>query len=357
MSFNILTIRTGEETGDDALYPLLSDPSDPGLIAPDGYDGPNSVTVVATGVRVVALGDPVKTLVRLRDVKIDVCVTDGRVTLACEKYDKGGGWVGFGAGGLLVAVTANAVSKARAASRSRGKVLVGHVRYRWVKAVGAASKSGFGTEEMIRLEFCEKDSGATVHKALDLTLPKNIDATLVAQDIARRVVSYRLAHDPDMRAEVRDKFAALNQNLPGLQPQPRKFALYQFPTYYPANAATAFPPARQAGAAKGDVPPGPSGQPATRPDARHAAPSSGALGDSATPSGPDGRTVPPPTPGEPAPAPSRTGLAAAPRHGQAPVFCTRCGTRNSGEHNFCLQCGSPLRKATGSAVGPAAPAS
>ena len=87
MSFNVLTIRTGEDTGEDALYPLLSSPSDSGLIALDSYDGPNVVTVVATGLRVAALGDTVKTLVRLRDVWIDVCISDGRVALACVKYD------------------------------------------------------------------------------------------------------------------------------------------------------------------------------------------------------------------------------------------------------------------------------
>ena len=99
-------------------------------------------------------------------------VTDSRVALACEMYDKGGGWVGFGAGGLLVAVTANAVSKARAASRSRGKVLVGHVRYPWLKSVGASTQSGFGTSEAIRLEYSDKLPGGPVTELVERPCPR-----------------------------------------------------------------------------------------------------------------------------------------------------------------------------------------
>lgn len=132
LSFNVLAIRSGLDTGDDALDPVLSDVSSPDIIDFDAYDGPNVVRVVATAVCVMRVRDGgLKTLTRLRDIKIDIYITDGRLALACVKYDKGGGWVGFGTG-ALVAVTANAISKARAARRSRGKVLVGHIRYPWV---------------------------------------------------------------------------------------------------------------------------------------------------------------------------------------------------------------------------------
>ncbi len=323
MSYNVLTIRTGGEPGDAALYPLLSDLSQPGLIALESQDGPNVVSIVATAVRVMSAGESLKTVVRLRDVRIDVYITDGRLALACEKYDKGGGWVGFGGAGVLIAVTANAVSKARAASRSRGKVLVGHIRYPWIKAVGASSKSGFGTEEAIRIEFCEKASGATLHKLIELTLPKNIDATLVAQDIARRVAAYRLTHAADMAAEVQATFAHLGQSAPRLQPQPRTFAYYQMPTYYPVSASTAYPVSAStafpgsAGAVSATRPAGPRGQHA-RPDDSTAQQVSSS------------------------PSPARPS-----RHGSASVFCTRCGTRNAAGDNFCGQCGSPLKRLAG----------
>jgi hypothetical protein len=256
MPFNVLTIRSGLNTGDDALYPILSDASRPEVVALDDYDGPNGQHLTASAVHIIEVRDgALKTLIRLRDVKIDVYITDGRVALACEKYDKGGGWVGFGGVGLMVAVTANVVSKARAAGRSRGKVLVGHIRYPWVKAVGASVKTGIGTSESIRLEYAEKVSGVTVRKMLELTLPKNIDATHVAQEITRRATAFRLAHYPEMAAEARAKFASLNDAPPKLEPAPKKFAFVQLPTYYFVGAKTAYPPRPQAAAPKADETP------------------------------------------------------------------------------------------------------
>lgn len=49
----------------------------------------------ATAVRVMKVCDVgLKTLTRLSEVKIDVYITEGRLALACEKYDKGGGLAG-----------------------------------------------------------------------------------------------------------------------------------------------------------------------------------------------------------------------------------------------------------------------
>ena len=301
VSFNVLAIRSGLDVGNGALYPVLSDASQPGLIALDAYDGPNVITTVATAVCVMQVANgSLKSLIRLRDVKIDVYITDGRLALACEKYDKGGGWVGFGTG-AVVALAANAVSKARAASRSRGKVLVGHVRYPWLKAVGASSKSGFASTEAIRLEYSEKLSAASVLKLVELTLPRSFDATLVAEEIARRAAAFRLAYYPDMKPDVQAKFAGLSTAPGRLQPPPKKFAFYQMPTYFHASAKTAFPAARSA-------------------------PPSGLTSA-------EGRAGPVTGPAALAPSPNN--------------FCTQCGARNVAGDIFCPQCGSRVHSANG----------
>jgi hypothetical protein len=326
VSFNVLTVRSGLDTGNDALYPTLSSASDAEVITLDGYDGQQVTKIVATAVRVHQVSsNGLKVLIRLQDVKIDIYITDSRLALACEKYDKGGGWVGFGAGGLLVAVTANAVSKARAASRTRGKVLVGHIRYPWLKSVGASSKSGFATSEAIRLEYSERQDGATVRKIVELILPKNIDATLVAQDVTRRAAAYRLAYYPDMPGEERVKFASLNEAPPRLQPPPKKFAFVPLPTYYHANAATAFPrtsepaqpadPALPAGSTLSDEPALPAG------------------------SAPAAAVFPAPAVFPAASGSSGADGIPAPRH--AASFCTQCGVRLVPGNNFCSACGAP----------------
>jgi len=295
LSFNVLAIRSGLDTGDDALHPVLSDASGTDIIEFDDYDGPNVMWLVATAVSVMRISDGgLKTLTRIQNVKIDVYITAGRLALACEKYDKGGGWAGFGVGGLLVAVTANAVSKARAARRSRGKALVGHIRYSWLKSVGASSKSGFTSTEAIRLEYSEMLSDGPVLSLIELTLPKNTDATLVAGEIARRAASYRLAYYPDMTAGARAGFANLSQAPPRLQPPPKKFACCPMPTYFHVSAQTAFP----------------------------RSPRSGIPGPAVTP-------------------PQLTGTA------PAPAFCTRCGVRHAAGDNFCAQCGTPVMGVSG----------
>ena len=53
MSFNVLTVRSGLDAADDALYPALSDVSVPEVIALDRRDGQQVTRVVATTVRVL----------------------------------------------------------------------------------------------------------------------------------------------------------------------------------------------------------------------------------------------------------------------------------------------------------------
>lgn len=369
MSFNVLTIRSGLDTGDDALYPTVSDASGPANITLDARDGHQVMNVVATAVRVLETGPAgLKTLVKMQEVKIDVYVTDSRLALACQKYDKGGGWVGFGAGGLLVAVTANAVSKARAASRSRGKVLVGHVRYPWLKSVGASSKSGFASSEAIRLEYSEKHSGGRVCKLVELTFPKNIDATLVAQEITRRAAVYRLANYPGMPPEEKAKFASLSEDPPRLAPPPKKFTFVQIPTYYHASAATAFPRPQHSGesepgeAVHTEEPtaPGRHARPGADPQSgrdpqpgRHA--QTEVLPQSATAPGPVPSWAAEPVGAGHAQPTAGTGPATAgtlPGDGsrarrQPANFCTKCGNRLVAGDRFCTACGVPVDGAPG----------
>jgi hypothetical protein len=128
--------------------------------------------------------------------KIDLFITDARFALACSSYDKGGGHTFLGGGGaLFLDVAVNSVSKVRAKMRSRGKMLVGQVRYPWLRRVGSTPKTGFGTREKLYLETSVKGGGTTT---LTLWLPNNVSAAQVAAEVARRAAGYRLAtKDPD----------------------------------------------------------------------------------------------------------------------------------------------------------------
>lgn len=166
-------------------------------------DGRDVKRFTATAVEFKTNG---RTVFRDRKVKIDVFVTDARFAVACSKFDKGGGWVG--SGGFMV--VANSVSKARAVLRSRGRMLVGQVRYPWIRRVGSSPKTGWASEE--KLVF-ETSAGKGGDMQLTLTLPKNVDAGLVAAEIAKRAAAYRLAAE-DAAADARARLEAMASSPP-----------------------------------------------------------------------------------------------------------------------------------------------
>jgi hypothetical protein len=193
-------------------------------------DGSNVKVICAKGVK-LKRGD--KTELDLTDVRVDVFITEARVAFACSKYDKGGGWSGFGAG-AFVAVALNAGSKALASRRRRGKMLVGQVRYPWLAGSGSSSKTGWLSEERLVLSIRTAD-GFT---SLLLTLPKDIDAAAVAAEVTRRSANYRLASESQLADTVRDSL----QDLAGaerLEPLKGKIRNHVFPTSWPVGEESA----------------------------------------------------------------------------------------------------------------------
>ena len=237
--FNILVVRTAEQD-DGTMYPVIGDETWPIELEP--LDGPRPQTLVATGLSVsVVDGGALKRVVTVKDIKADVLLTDARVAVACEKYTKGGGWVGIGGGAAVVALGLNAVSKARAAHRRQGKILVGQVRYPWLKSVGCEAKTGFTSVEAIRLSIVEAVGAEKRQVVLTATLPKNVSAAAVAQAIVQRAARYRLAYT-NLEGTQRARTEQLSQ-APMLVAEPKKFVFYDLPSYFYASRTTAYPKA------------------------------------------------------------------------------------------------------------------
>ena len=225
-----------------------------------------------------------RTMLRVRKVRIDIFITDARFAVACSKFDKGGGWVG----GATAMVLFNAVSKARAALRSRGKMLAGQVRYPWLRWVASSPKTGYTSEETLTLQCAAEDGTAMT---LTLTLPKNVEAARVAAEIADRAARYRLSSE-ELDSEAR---AGLEAHL-GSQSRVAAGEKHVFE------------------------------MPAPRPVAEHSArlaPQAGALAAqvSAVPE-PAAAPVPPPSP--------------------ETAFCTGCGEGIGMDDTFCSACGEKV---------------
>jgi len=212
----------------------VQDPFELGLLLPipgienntilmEDRDGNEVQHLTATSVGFKAGG---RTAFRDQKLKIDLFITDARFGLACSKYDKvrlmGGGWMIWGA---TTEVLFNSVSKARAKIRSRGKMLVGHVRYPWIQRVGSSAKTGRGSKETL---VFDTKAGQGGQMRLTLTLPNNIEAARVAAEVARRAAIYRLASE-EVSGDSRARLEQLATSNPPLGTQDGEIRFYDFP--------------------------------------------------------------------------------------------------------------------------------
>lgn len=245
MAFSILALRTGEDT-DGSIWPLMA--SEPGgmLTEPEDGDGRNVLHFPVNAVAVSAASPAgLKQQLSLRKITAWITITDSRVIFAASKWDKGSTFVGFGAG-AVIALAATGVSKARAASRSKGKILAGQVRYPWLMLAGASAKTGWAGSDRIRLGFARKLQGADPqHYILDLTLApamgRGISPMDAASDILWRCAAWRLDRGPELTEEKRAKFAELRSAGPLDPPEQNKFTVRRAPDFYYVGAKTALP--------------------------------------------------------------------------------------------------------------------
>lgn len=310
MTYNVFAIVSGEDVGDDRMYPELS-PADHRypvmMYAPDT----NPASFVAKGFRVTRhSGDRKNEVLKLADVRIDVYLTGDRVIFHCDKYDKGGGWSGWGGAGIAVAVVANGVSKARAAMRRRGKALVGQVRYPWLQSVGGSPKLGFGDVDQLR--FIMRD-GNDDWIWVDVSFAKGTPVIAMARDIAQRAARHRLENDPNLGEEERQHLIALT-NAPDLMPEKGKFSHYKMPTYYRTVATTARypePKVREVEQPRAPVLPPPVMERPVAESPRHT-------------------------------APARVEPTHAVPGATVGGHCVQCGKAHSMGATFCARCGTPI---------------
>jgi hypothetical protein len=241
----ILRVREiGDATDDGARWPVPS--SEPGGWLVDLEEGDGDPArmrwMPVTGVlEQEVLPGGAKTLNKLAKVSGFAYVTDARLVLAIENFDKGGTYVGFGGVGAAVGLAATGISKARAAHRRKGKVLVGHVRWQWAKAIAVQPGNGKTHSSGTIRAVCETRNGTeTMLYRLDLTVPGAVPALAVARDCIQRAASWRLARFPG-RQDGWDRLRELT-GAPMLDaPEKGKLAVYSMPNYFFVSRGSAYP--------------------------------------------------------------------------------------------------------------------
>jgi hypothetical protein len=216
------------------IYPVAVDQRD--TVAVEPRDGAEIRRAKCTAIEVALVGND-RPLLRATDISAEVMLTQARITIASSKFDKGGGWRGWGIGGLALSVPLNAASHAFAARRRRGKMLVGQVRFPWVDAVYAQSRLGFGGREKLRVVA---NSGGGNRVRVDLTFPNDIDACAIAGETIRRAAAFRLSHDDQFEEAERQRLVELARvAAPVYTKGSGKMAGEKFPTSWPASVRTA----------------------------------------------------------------------------------------------------------------------
>jgi hypothetical protein len=237
----ILRVREiGDNAEDGAVWPVPSADQDGWLVELEKWDGAGDRLkwMNVTGIlEQEVLPGGAKTVSRMTKISGFAYVTDARLIVAVQNFDKGSTYVGFGGIGAVTALAATGISKAMAAHRRKGKILVGQVRWQWVKALAAQPGSRSGT---IRAVYETKSGSQTRLYRLDLTVPASAPALEIAQDCIHRAAAWRLAHFPG-REEGRDKIRELT-TAPVLPPPERgKLAVYSMPNFFYVNRGTAYP--------------------------------------------------------------------------------------------------------------------
>lgn len=152
-----------------------------------------------------------------------------RLTIACSKYEQGGGWKPWSLGAVPVALLANALSKARVARRRRGKMLVGHVRYPWVSSVGVHTANRRRGSDSLRIVLRDPGRAAERSLILSIAVPRGHLAAERACQLAGAVAHHRLDHADGQLDEA--STAGLQELLEPQQlaPSPRQVQAYVFP--------------------------------------------------------------------------------------------------------------------------------
>lgn len=216
---------------------------DDGNIIEDPYDNGLTHKVTASSIYVSRKRQgesDYNILMQDNEVNIDVIVTDCRVIICCMEYDKGDRkWSGG-----LTALALNAYEKSKAKRRSGGKLILGHIRYEWLLAIGYINKpkSGIFSFEDYGIRLFYQDTDKSVYD-ISLKFPKGTDTAFVANEILHAATKYRY----DMQDEKDDKgtmfYTKYMRN--NIEPNEniKEYSMVQFPDIYFAPRGKDYRPA------------------------------------------------------------------------------------------------------------------
>ncbi len=233
MDYSILATRTADEQ-DARLHPSLTSAE---KIALEPLDG-DPLLLRATGL-VVSERTRGDLGIHLRArVSVDLLISDARVAVSCIEPANH-----HSSAGIHATLTHLAHRFGTKHSERVSKLLVGQVRYSWLRCVGFKPRRGRRSDGELRLGVVARaPDGAPRELFLDLSLPRSVDAATIAQSVATRAARYLTYHVPSDETQ-RSELQMLAKEMHLEPPPPGKFALWHLPGAPFVSAASAYPAA------------------------------------------------------------------------------------------------------------------
>ncbi len=165
----------------------------------------------------------------LKDIEVEMTVTDCRVIYRCDDYDKGDGkWSGG-----LTAVALNAYEKSKGRKRSAGKTLLGHIRYEWIREI---LYTEYRSQRLLESDLYElgliyMDKQKNLY-IVEVSFGRGMETSFLANEILHKTCRYRL-NMQDEKDETEQAF--LSKYLTGSISQnsdPKDYSSIRIPASY-----------------------------------------------------------------------------------------------------------------------------
>jgi hypothetical protein len=225
MSYSMLVRRI---LGDDdaRLYPALVDPW---TVAMEPIDGePLFVKAESVAVR-EASSEGLRLDAEISGPEVDVLISDARVVFSCVCPES--------ARSEFPPVEPTSLG---AADRS-GDLVMGQIRYAWLRCVGVTSRAGWRAREDVRLGVVVRSPrGGLRELFLDLRLAKGAKALVVADGIATRATRYLADSGPSLDQVLHAELERTGDTSLH-DPQSPHFVFNEMPEFAIVSAATAYP--------------------------------------------------------------------------------------------------------------------
>lgn len=218
-----------QNIGDKQLSYVFAGTENDGKLIADVFDHGTSQQCVA---RMISIQRRRKNenafteILKISGVEVRVIYTDCRVVFRCDKYDVGSTW-----SRAPMAFYMNHRSQKAAKKRMAGKVLLGHIRYEWLKEIAYIDRS---------IRFVYRDMEDTTY-FVETVFDQNIDTSAVSNEILHRACRFLLSFR-DEKDDTEICFLNKFSVEPIIHTPEKGFSIVAFPSSYLAPDGKAYRP-------------------------------------------------------------------------------------------------------------------